>query len=181
MTGDQPVLYLLGTGAQPVLTVTTAVEQAQADGWRVCLGLTPTAARWLHPYLPGLEALTGAPVRSHYKLPGQDDVWPSADVVLLAPATFNSINRWALGLTDSFVIGYASEALGRGIPTVTLPCVNSALAAHPQYARSLETLQLAGARVVLPGTTTAPGQDGTPGFDWNLALREANAARTPAL
>jgi phosphopantothenoylcysteine synthetase/decarboxylase len=115
-------------------------------------------------------------VRSHYKLPGQEDVWPTADVVLLAPATFNTVNRWALGLTDSFVVGYVAEALGRGIPTVTLPCVNSALAAHPQYARSIETLQSAGARVVLPDTTTAPGQDDTPGFDWHLALRSAYAA-----
>jgi hypothetical protein len=186
MTGDQPVLYLLGTGAQPVLTIATAVEQAQADGWRVCLGLTPTAARWLHPYLAGLEALTGAPVRSLYKLPGEEDVWPTADVVLLAPATFNTINRWALGLTDSFVVGYAAEALGRGIPTVALPCVNiptvalpcvnAALAAHPQYARSIETLRLAGARVVLPETSTAPGQDDTPDFGWALALHEARNA-----
>ncbi|SEL61769.1 flavoprotein [Streptacidiphilus jiangxiensis] len=181
MTGDQPVLYLLGTGAQPVLTIAAAVEQAQADGWRVCLGLTPTAARWLHPYLAGLEALTGAPVRSHYKLPGEEDVWPTADVVLLAPATFNTINRWALGLTDSFVVGYAAEALGRGIPTVALPCVNAALAAHPQYARSVETLRLAGARVVLPETNTAPGQDDTPDFGWALALHEArNALQHPA-
>jgi hypothetical protein len=181
MTGDQPVLYLLGTGAQPVLTVTTAVEQAQAHGWRVCLGLTPTAAGWLHPYLAGLEALTGAPVRAQYKLPGQEDVWPTADVVLLAPASFNTINRWALGLTDTFVVGYASEALGRGIPTVALPCVNSALAAHPQYGRSLEILRAAGARLVLPESTTAPGQDDTPGFDWNLALQEARAAYDAAL
>ncbi|MEY9875475.1 hypothetical protein ABH931_004976 [Streptacidiphilus sp. MAP12-33] len=164
MTGDQPVLYLLGTGAQPVLTIATAVEQAQADGWRVCLGLTPTAARWLHPYLPGLEALTGFPVRSHYKLPGQEDVWPTADVVLLAPATFNSVNRWALGLTDSFVIGYAAEALGRGFPTVALPCVNAALAAHPQYARSIETLRLAGARIVLAGDGYRPRPGRHPRF-----------------
>ncbi|MEY9939464.1 flavoprotein [Streptacidiphilus sp. MAP5-3] len=177
MTGD-PTLYLLGTGAQPVLNIAVAVERAQADGWQVCLGLTPTAAGWLHPYLPGLEALTGHPVRAHYKLPGEPDVWPTADVVLLAPATFNSINRWALGLTDSFVLGYAAEALGRGIPTVALPCVNAALAAHPQYARSLDTLRAAGARIPTPDplSVTAPGQDDTPGFDWPLGLAEAHAA-----
>ncbi|WP_037605408.1 flavoprotein [Streptacidiphilus rugosus] len=175
MTGD-PVLYLLGTGAQPVLNIAVAVERAQVDGWQVCLGLTPTAARWLHPYLPGLEALTGSPVRSHYKLPGQDDVWPTADVVLLAPATFNTVNRLALGLTDSFVVGYAAEALGGGIPTVVVPCVNAALAAHPQFARSVETLQAAGGRLLLPETATAPGQDETPGFDWALGLAEARAA-----
>ncbi|WP_411069527.1 hypothetical protein [Streptomyces sp. cmx-4-25] len=65
----------------------------QADGWDVCLGLTPTAARWLADSLDGLAALTGEPVRWDYRLPGQPDVWPKPDAVLVASATFNTINQ----------------------------------------------------------------------------------------
>ncbi|MFC5906669.1 flavoprotein [Streptacidiphilus monticola] len=164
-----PVLYLLGSAAPPVLNIAVAVEQAQAAGWSVCLGLTPTAAGWLAPYLPGLEALTGHPVRTSYKLPGEPDVWPAADVVLLAPATFNTLNRWALGLTDSFVLGYACEALGRGIPTVAQPCLNAGLAAHPAHARSLEALTAAGAQI-LPGQ---PAEGEELDFPWAEALQNA--------
>jgi hypothetical protein len=58
--------------------------------------LTPTAARWLDDQVPALEELTGHPVRSRYKLPKDPDVWPPADVAVLDPATFNTINQWAL-------------------------------------------------------------------------------------
>ncbi|MGF0167733.1 flavoprotein, partial [Streptomyces koyangensis] len=95
-----PTLYLFSSAAPPVFDVARVIGEAQADGWDVCLGLTPTAARWLADSLDGLTALTGHPVRWDYRLPGQPDVWPKPDAVIVAPATFNTINQWALGITD---------------------------------------------------------------------------------
>lgn len=80
-------LYLFGSAAPPVFELAGVIEDAQERGWDVCLGLTPSAARWLEKELPELELLTGHPVRSEYKLPGQPDVWPKADVILLAPGS----------------------------------------------------------------------------------------------
>ena len=130
-------LYLFGSAAPPVLEVAEVIKPAQHRGWDVCLGLTPTAARWLEADLPALEELTGHPVRSEYKLPGEPDAWPPADVILFAPATFNTVNEWALGLTSKFVVGVVAEAIGKGIPTVAMPCVNGAYARHPQFHRSV--------------------------------------------
>lgn len=107
------------------------MEDAQARGWDVCLGLTPTAARRLGEQLPELERLTGHPVRSEYKLPGEPDVWPPADAIPFTPATFNTVNAWALGLTSSFVVGVVAEGIAKRIPTVTMPCVNAAYVQHP--------------------------------------------------
>lgn len=132
--------------------VLPVVKEAQARGWDVCLGLTPTAARWLAPQLPALEEATGYPVRSTYKMPGDPDVWPPADVILVAPATFNTLNQWALGITSSFVVGVVAEGTGKGIPMVTMPCANAAYVRHPQFGRSLETLREAGVTVLFgPG------------------------------
>ncbi|MFE5860074.1 flavoprotein [Streptomyces virginiae] len=102
-------LYLFGSAAPPVFDVASVIEDAQSRGWDVCLGLTPTAADRLAEGLDGLAALTGHPVRSRYKRPGEADVWPTADAILVAPATFNTINGWALGLTDRFVVGVVAE------------------------------------------------------------------------
>lgn len=107
-------LYLFGSAAPPVFDVARVIEEAQSRGWDVCLGLTPTAADWLAEGLDGLAALTGHPVRSRYKRPGEADVWPTADAILVAPATFNTINGWALGLTDRFVVGVVAEGIGKG-------------------------------------------------------------------
>ncbi|WP_424214324.1 flavoprotein [Streptomyces sp. BI20] len=168
-------LYLFCAGAPPVFDVAHVVEHAQARGWDVCLGLTPTAAHWVAESLGGLATLTGHPVRSAYKMPGDPDLWPPADAILFAPATFNSLNAWALGLTDRFVVGVVAEALGKGTPVVTMPCLNEGLAAHPRFDRTLAVLREAGVRVLYGegGFTPGPvGPDAPPLFPWLAALEE---------
>ncbi|MER6200253.1 flavoprotein [Streptomyces sp. NPDC001586] len=166
-------LYLLCSAAPPVFDVAHVVEDAQTRGWDVCLGLTPTAAHWVSESLDGLAALTGHPVRWQYKFPGEADVWPTADALLFAPATFNTVNAWALGLTDRFVVGVAAEALGKHTPTVAMPCTNAALAAHPQFDTSLATLRGAGVELLYGENGFVPGPAGPDSpahFPWPAAL-----------
>ena len=166
-------LYLFCSAAEPVFDVAHAIEDAQSRGWDVCLGLTPTAARWVAGSLDGLAALTGRPVRWQYKLPGEPDVWPDADALLFAPVTFNSVNSWALGLSGRFTAGVAAEALGRGTPVVAMPCVNAALAAHPQFEQSLSVLRGAGVELLWGEGGFAPGEagpDASARFGWQAAL-----------
>ena len=165
------VLYLLGTAAPPVLDLSTVVTAAQARGWDVCVGLTPAAADWLEDELGALAELTGHRVKSRYRRPGERDDWPPADVALLAPATLNSVNCVALGLTPSWPIGYAVEALGRRAPLAVMPCLKDTMAAHPQFGRSVQTLGDAGAQVLLgPGGFT-PHRSGQAGpYPWADAL-----------
>ncbi|MFE1384245.1 flavoprotein [Streptomyces sp. NPDC058740] len=171
-------LYLFSSAAPPVFDVAKVVEAAQADGWDVCLGLTPTAARWVSESLDGLAALTGHPVRWEYKLPGQPDAWPKADAILFAPATFNTINAWALGLTHNFVVGVVAEAIGKGIPIVTMPCVNAAYVQHPQFEQSVATLRGAGVSVLYGEGGFVPNQPGRgnpAAYPWQAALDEVNS------
>ncbi|MFD3543547.1 flavoprotein [Streptomyces sp. NPDC058662] len=166
-------LYLFCSAAEPVFDVAHVIEDAQSRGWDVCLGLTPTAARWVAGSLDGLAALTGRPVRWQYKLPGEADVWPDADALLFAPVTFNSVNSWALGLSGRFTAGVAAEALGRGTPVVAMPCVNAALAAHPQFEQSLSVLRGAGVDVLWGEGGFVPGEVGADTrarFPWQAAL-----------
>ena len=166
-------LYLFGSAAPPVLDVATVIESAQRDGWDVCLGLTPTADGWLAESRQELEQLTGHPVRSMYKRPGEPDAWPAADVIAVAPATFNTINAWALGITDKFVVGVVAEGIGKGIPMVTMPCVNAAYVQHPQFERSVGELRMAGVRVLYGegGFVPNPPGSGKPSsYPWPLLM-----------
>ena len=54
------------------------------------------AFQWLD--VPGLAVRTGDPVRHDYKLPGEPDVLPEPDAIVVAPATFNTIDKWAAGI-----------------------------------------------------------------------------------
>jgi hypothetical protein len=171
-----PILYLFGSAAPPVFDVAAVIEDAQQRGFDVCLGLTPTAARWLGDQLGALEELTGHPVRSEYKLPGEPDVWPKADVIAFAPATFNSVNAWALGLTRDFVIGVVAEGVGKRIPTVVMPCVNAAYVQHRQFERSVAELREMGVEVLYGEggfVPNLPGQGRPKEYPWHLLLDAA--------
>lgn len=142
------VLYIVAGAAPPVETISAPVAAAQRRGWDVCLILTPTAARWLAGDLAGLAALTGHPVRSAYKMPGEPDVLPPPEAMLVAPATFNTMNKWAAGISDTLALGLVNEAIGLSIPVVAVPYVSNALAAHPALAASVARLRGAGVRVL---------------------------------
>jgi phosphopantothenoylcysteine synthetase/decarboxylase len=170
------VLYLFGSAAPPVFDAARVIRNAQARGFDVCLGLTPTAARWLDDQVDDLAALTGHPVRSEYKMPGEPDVWPKADVIAVAPATFNTVNTWALGLTREFVVGVVAEGIGKGIPTVAMPCVNAAYVQHRQFERSVAGLRKMGVQVLYGEggfVPNQPGQGKPKEYPWHLVLDAA--------
>jgi hypothetical protein len=173
-------LYLFGSAAPPVLEVAGVIGQAQARGWDVCLGLTPAAAGWLEADLPALEELTGYPVRSEYKRSGEPDAWPKADAILFAPATFNTVNHWALGLTDRLVVGVVAEAIGKRIPTVAMPCVNAAYVQHRAFDRSVAELRDMGVTVLYGEGGFVPNQPGEKRpFPWHLALDATESVVSP--
>jgi hypothetical protein len=159
------VLYIVAGGAEPVVRVSALLTAAQRRGWDTCLIVTPTAARWLADDLADLAELTGHPVRSDYKLPGEADALPPAEAMLIAPATFNMINQWAAGLSETLALGLINEAIGLGIPLVTVPWINGPLSRHPALAASFARLREAGVRVLEPD----PGPEGRE-ISWERVL-----------
>ena len=161
------VLYVIACAAPPAREVGTLVTAAQHEGWTVCLLVTPSAVRFLDPATLG--ALTGYPVRSDYKNPGDPDVLPDPDAVVVAPATVNTINKWSAGICDTLALGILVEAIGKRLPVVAVPWSSPEHAAHPAVAESLARLTSWGVRVL-----GEPGAGGP--FPWQQALAALNAA-----
>jgi phosphopantothenoylcysteine synthetase/decarboxylase len=141
-----PVLYIVACGGRPAADLPLLIEPAQAAGWEVCVVATPSGMKFLDA--AALAALTGHPVRSDYKHPNDPDVLPPADAVVVAPATFNTINKWAAGISDTLALGLLNEAIGMGLPVIAVPFPNVALSRHPAFAYSLATLRQTGVRLV---------------------------------
>jgi phosphopantothenoylcysteine decarboxylase len=96
-----------------------------------------------------LAELSGHLVRTGYKLPGEADPLPKADAMLVMPATFNTINKWAQGIGDTLVTSILCEALGRGSPPiVTVPCLKMDLVRHPAFSRSVALLRECGVHIL---------------------------------
>jgi phosphopantothenoylcysteine decarboxylase len=84
------VLYWIMCAAPPVQDWREAARQLQEDGWELHAIRTQTAASWLD--LDSLADVTGHAVRTQPRLPHETDELPPANAVLVAPATFNTVN-----------------------------------------------------------------------------------------
>lgn len=111
-----------------------------------------------------LAEQTGYPVRHDYKQPDDPDVLPLADAVAVVPATFNTINKWVAGISDTFALGLLNEAIGLNLPITVAPYAKPTLAAHPAFQRNLQTLGEWGVKV-LPNEVIRPDSAQQP-FDW---------------
>jgi phosphopantothenoylcysteine synthetase/decarboxylase len=144
---SQRVLYVIACAAPPASEVARLVTLARDQDWDVCVLTTPSARRFAD--IGGLEQLTGHPVRSEYKNPGEPDVLPEPDAIIVAPATVNTINKWGAGICDTLALGILVEAIGKKLPLVALPFTNRAHAAHPAFAENVARLRSWGVTVLL--------------------------------
>ncbi|MFC4059524.1 flavoprotein [Planomonospora corallina] len=179
MTNGRPVLYVIACGGRPAGELPDLVTHAQQEGWTVCVVATPSGTKFIDS--ARLAELTGYPVRSDYKRPEDPDVLPPADAMAVVPATFNTMNKWAQGISDTLALGLLNEALGLGLPIVAVPWPNVALARHPAFGNSVALLREWGVKVVLdPERLPAPdsGQPGAAMFPWEDFHKELRTMRT---
>lgn len=170
---EQGVLYVIACGSPVARDVDVLVDLAQRDGWDVCVVTTPDGRKFID--VAELARLTGHPVRSAYKDPGDTDVLPPADAIIVAPATVNTLNKWACGIADTLALGLLVESYGLGLPTIAVPYTNNAMAAHPTVHESVARLRSWGVDVLFgdgvvtlhpPGT----GEQHRGSFPWRTVL-----------
>jgi phosphopantothenoylcysteine synthetase/decarboxylase len=167
------VLYIIVCGSPAARGVGEAIGLAQTDGWDVCVVATPDGLKFID--VAALSALSGHPVRHRYKYPGDPDVLPAADAMLVAPATVNTVNKWAAGIADTLALGLIVEGVGIGLPIVAVPFTNEAMARHPAFPRSVSLLREWGVTVlfgdgVLPPFDPGSGESLVDRFPWRLAV-----------
>lgn len=164
----KPFLYVVVCAAGIAGDVGRLITAAQGAGWEVGVVATPRGLEFIDP--AAVEARTGYPIRSAWRSPGEPRPLPDPDAIAVVPATFNTINKWAAGISDTLALGILCEAYGLGIPTAALPCLNSAQAAHPAYAESLRKLRDMGILIgsYEPHHPSAGG--GADRFPWEEAL-----------
>jgi phosphopantothenoylcysteine synthetase/decarboxylase len=181
MTGR--VLYVIACAAPPTRDVGKLVSLAQGRGWDTCVLTTPSGRRFAD--IPALEQATGHPVRSQYKDPGEPDVLPEPDAIIVAPATVNTINKWAAGICDTLALGILVEAIGKRLPVAALPFSNRAHAAHPAFTENVGKLRSWGVTVLF-GPDVYPLHDPGTGsrylhlFPWAAAIEAIEDTATDA-
>jgi Flavoprotein len=162
---DRRSLHLVICAAGPASGAHRLADAAVAAGWRVWAIPTPSALDFVDA--DQLARITGHPARARWRQPGEPGSLPPADAAIVAPATYNTINKWAAGIADTYALGQLAEATGRRMPIAVLPFVNTALAANIVYAHSVSRLRASGVLVL----------DGSPGAD---GVRRGRAPHPPS-
>lgn len=141
LAGRRIVLAVSGSIAA-VKTVELARELIR-HGADVHAVMTRAATEIIGP--EALRFATGNPVVTrltgdveHVALLG--DVPDRADLLLVAPATANTVGKMALGIDDTPVTTCATVAFGNRVPVVVAPAMHDAMMRHPKVQQNIRVL-----------------------------------------
>jgi phosphopantothenoylcysteine decarboxylase/phosphopantothenate--cysteine ligase len=151
------------------------VRLATGAGHSVRVIQTPTSRRFVGP--ASFQALTGAPVLAgefdddpfRGAFPGEQppahdpighlEIVAKADLLLIAPASANTIAKLAHGHAESML---STAALAARCPLLIAPAMNAAMYEHPATQANLDLLRARGAHVIEPesGRLASKGEQG---------------------
>jgi phosphopantothenoylcysteine decarboxylase / phosphopantothenate---cysteine ligase len=139
--------YLVVTGTTSATRAPELIAGLRGLVSEIITLMTPNARRVISPW--ELASLDGHQVVESY-FDRLIRPRPRPGLVLVAPCSFNSLNKLAAGIADNLALSVAAEAIGRQTPVVVAPSVNQPLLDHPRTAESCATLQGWGVSIVPP-------------------------------
>ncbi|MEZ5285264.1 MAG: bifunctional phosphopantothenoylcysteine decarboxylase/phosphopantothenate--cysteine ligase CoaBC [Vicinamibacterales bacterium] len=148
-------MSLIALGVTGGIGAYKAVEIArglQKQGHEVTAVMTRSARRFVAPLT--FEAITRRPVISDQWQPGANadiehiSLASGIALLLVAPATANTLARFANGMADDFL---SSLYLATTAPVVVAPAMNTNMFAHPAVEENLRRLRARGVHIVEPG------------------------------
>jgi phosphopantothenoylcysteine decarboxylase/phosphopantothenate--cysteine ligase len=141
------------TGSVAAVQCPEIARRLMRHGAEVYAVMSPMAQKIIHPYL--MEWATGNPVVTeltgkieHVVLAGEHP--GKVDLVLVAPATANTISKIAAGIDDTTVTSVASTAFGSKTPIIIVPAMHESMYHHPILKENIEKLKGLGVEFVEP-------------------------------
>jgi phosphopantothenoylcysteine decarboxylase/phosphopantothenate--cysteine ligase len=160
MSGSE--LLVIVTGSIAAAKACEVISLLVQRGHRVQVVATEAALRFVGPAT--FEGLTGQPARTDLFAPGAAlehiELTRRAELVLVCPATANTLNRLAAGLADDLA-GALFLAHDRKKPWLMAPAMNPAMWDHPATVAAIARLREWGVGILPVGTgRTACGEIG---------------------
>jgi phosphopantothenoylcysteine decarboxylase/phosphopantothenate--cysteine ligase len=143
LTLEHKHIVLAVTGSIAAVETIKLAHELRRRGAAVTGVLSPAASGIIHEEAlayacaePVLTKITG--MVEHILYCGEGG---KADLLLVAPATANTIGKIACGIDDTIVTTFATTAIGRGMPVVVVPAMHESMYRHPAVIKNIETLR----------------------------------------
>jgi phosphopantothenoylcysteine synthetase/decarboxylase len=143
-----PVCSVVFCGAPLSRRAADIVAALVKAGVQIQAAATPAALAWLD--VDSVREATQVEVLVDQRPPDQAKRGGRPDAVVIAPATFNTVNKLVTGIADTYAHSLMCEHLGAGRPLVVVPFVNDQLWGHPTWGHHLDVLRDSGAVLVDP-------------------------------
>ena len=144
------------TGSIAAVETVRLIRELLRHGAGVIPVMTSEAQNLIHPY--SIEFAAGKPPIT--EITGQvehvlycGDAETAVDLVLVCPATANTISKIACGIDDTPVTTFATTALGTGIPLLICPSMHGTMYAHTIVQENIEKLRGMGVEFVEPAVS----------------------------
>jgi len=141
------------TGSVAAVQCSEIARTLMRHGAEVFAVMSPMAQKIIHPYL--MEWATGNAVVTeltgkieHVALVGEHP--KKADLVLIAPATANTISKIACGIDDTTVTSVVSTASGSNTPIIIVPAMHQSMYNHAILTENIKKLKALGVEFVGP-------------------------------
>ena len=151
LSGRKIVLGI--TGSIAAVECVKLCRELIRNGAEVHVVMSKDAQAIVHPW--ALEFASGRPVTTqidggvqHVSLCG--DVPDRADLLLIAPATANTVSKMACGIDDTPVTTCATTALGGGMPVMVVPAMHGSMMAHKIVLENIGKLKKLGVKFLMP-------------------------------
>jgi len=146
-------IVLCITGSVAAVQCSEIARTLMRHGAEVFAVMSPMAQKIIHPYL--MDWATGNAVVTeltgkieHVALVGEHP--KKADLVLVAPATANTISKIACGIDDTTVTSVISTAFGSSTPIIIVPAMHESMYNHPILTENINKLKALGIEFVGP-------------------------------
>lgn len=141
------------TGSIAAIEVPRIIRELIRHGADVRVVMSPEASRLVTP--ESLQFASGHPPITELTGDVEHVTWlgtgdQKADLLLIAPATANTISKIAHGIDDTAVTSFASVALGGHVPILLAPAMHAHMGENPAVRENLAQLRAWGVTVVEP-------------------------------
>ncbi|UCC27248.1 MAG: bifunctional phosphopantothenoylcysteine decarboxylase/phosphopantothenate--cysteine ligase CoaBC [Candidatus Bathyarchaeota archaeon] len=173
-------IVLCITGSVAAVQSPEIARQLMRHGAEVFAVMSTMAQKIIHPYV--MEWATGNPVVTeltgkieHVALAG--DHVHKADLILVAPATANTIGKIASGIDDTTVTSIVSTAFGSKIPFVIAPAMHESMYRHPIVDENVQKLTNLGVEFVGPRMEEGKAKIAKPEEILQVVIRKLSASK----
>lgn len=151
MRGRPYNLYLVVSAASKIRRINILVKTMESLGFNVYV-IPTVAARQVLEKLEGSLDFNLVPEKELSKssfVQNNSMSLPEANIVMVAPATFNTISKMVNGITDNYAMSLLSSAISLKLPVIVAPSYDD-MWHHPLNMAYLSKLSSWGVRVVWP-------------------------------